>query len=190
MNSQVTLPKKNSDEITSYLGMLIAIGSITMMFVTLFVIYSVIRIRTGFWLKPGTGSLPIIIGIINTTILLISSWTYSKGFKAAKLNDATVQKRWTGWTLVLGILFLVMQVNLWRILIESGFTIQSGIISSVFYMLTGIHGLHIVAGVIAVAWVFFRVIPSGNLLRTKLVGIFWHFLDVLWICLFIAVFII
>lgn len=189
MKTEVIPSKNNKDEITSYLGVLVVLGSITMLFITLLVSYSVLRIRAGFWLKPGTGSLPMIIGIINTIILLISSWTYSNGLKAGRRSNITLHKKWTGWTFGLGILFLAMQINLWRILIKSGFTAQSDIIGSVFFTLTGFHGLHIVAGVITVGWVFLKATHSYYHLHAKLVGIFWHFLDILWICLFIAIFI-
>ncbi len=194
MNTQILPQQKiKTDEFTAMLGMLVVLGSITMLFVALFVSYSILRIQFGMWSNPGTGSLPFTMGVINTIILLVSSWTYYKGQQFAKSNSSYQVKRWLGLTLGLGIVFLLTQLNLWRILIESGMTIQSDIIGSVFYMLTGMHGLHIVVAIIALSWAIIRstrVVDIVEVRPIKLVGLLWHFLDFLWICLFISIFII
>ncbi|HJL74589.1 MAG TPA: heme-copper oxidase subunit III [Candidatus Marinimicrobia bacterium] len=193
MSTQVIKPKVKTDEFTSVLGVLVVLGSITMLFVALFVSYSILRIQFGMWSKPGTGSLPFTLGVINTVILMSSSWTYYKGQQYAVAGSRRQVRQWLGLTLGLGIVFLLTQLNLWRILIDSGMTAQSNIVGSVFYMLTGMHGLHIIAAIIALTWAIIRSIGVAGTVEIrpiKLVGLLWHFLDFLWICLFISIFII
>ena len=79
MSTQVLPTKVKTDEFTSVLGMLVILGSITMLFVALIVSYSILRIQSSMWIKPGVGSIAFILGVINTVILMISSWTYHKG---------------------------------------------------------------------------------------------------------------
>lgn len=193
MSTQVIQPKVKTDEFTSVLGMLVVLGSITMLFVALFVSYSILRIQFGIWSKPGTGSLPFTLGIINTAILLGSSWSYYKGHKYAVDGNKSQTKQWLWITFFLGVLFLVGQLNLWRILIDSGMTAHSSIVGSVFYMLTGMHGLHIVAAIAALGWAIMKSTKISGIVEVrpiKLVGLLWHFLDFLWICLFVSIFII
>ncbi len=193
MSTQVIQPKVKTDEFTSVLGMLVVLGSITMLFVALFVSYSILRIQFGMWSKPGTGSLPFTLGIINTVILLGSSWSFYTGQKYAKFGNNNQTKLWLWITFFLGILFLAGQLNLWRILMDTGMTAHSSIVGSVFYMLTGMHGVHIVAAIAALGWAILKstkIPESVDVRPIKLVGLLWHFLDFLWICLFISIFII
>jgi len=186
-------PSKTKDEFTSYLGLLIGLASITMLFVTLLISYSILRIQAGYWFVPGEGSFPMKLAIINTVILLGSSGTWIVASKNASNAKSSAFRKWTLVTMVLGVLFLISQIVLWKILITKGFTAQSSIVGSVFYMLTGVHGVHIIAGLAALVWIVVKVKQDNlelNQGRVKLVGLFWHFLDILWICLFIAIFLI
>ena len=133
------------------------------------------------------------LAIINTVILLGSSGTWIVASKNASNAKSSAFRKWTLVTMVLGVLFLISQIVLWKILITKGFTAQSSIVGSVFYMLTGVHGVHIIAGLAALVWIVVKVKQDNlelNQGRVKLVGLFWHFLDILWICLFIAIFLI
>ncbi len=193
MTTQALSKKVKVDEFTSTLGMIVALGCITMLFVTFFVSYSILRIQFGMWSRPGTGFIPMTIAIGNTVVLLVSSFTYHKFSILSKAHIESA-KNWLGITLGLGIVFLLAQLILWDVLVSAGFTPKTNIIGSVFYLLTGMHGLHIVAGVGALALVYVKINKSNsdnnrsNLI--KQVGMLWHFLDVLWVCLFIAIFII
>ena len=193
MSTQVLQTKVKTDEFTSVLGMLVILGSITMLFVALIVSYSILRIQSSMWIKPGVGSIAFILGVINTVILMISSWTYHKGQHYGVKGIHRKVRQWLGLTLGLGVIFLLAQLNLWRILIDSGMTAQSNIVGSVFYMLTGVHGLHIISAIVALFWAIIRstrVVASIEIRPIKLVGLLWHFLDFLWICLFVSIFII
>ncbi|MBL7014142.1 MAG: heme-copper oxidase subunit III [Candidatus Marinimicrobia bacterium] len=193
MTTQALSKKFKVDEFTSTLGMVIALGCITMLFVTFFVSYSILRIQFGMWSRPGTGLIPITIAIGNTIVLLASSYTYHKSANFSKIN-INKAKKWLGVTLGLGVIFLLAQLILWDVLVNEGFTPKSNIIGSVFFLLTGMHGLHIVAGVGALALVYVKLNKTNSDYEIsnlfKQVGLLWHFLDVLWVCLFVAIFII
>lgn len=184
---------KGKGGFTSYLGLLIVLASITMLFLTLLISYSILRIQAGYWFVPGEGSFPMTLAIINTVILLGSSGTLVIASRKAGEGETGAFSRWLWATLMLGVLFLIAQIALWQLLTAKGFTAQSSIVGSVFYMLTGMHGLHILAGLTALVWVLVKVKQEDlkkNRGRIRLTGVFWHFLDVLWICLFIAIFIV
>lgn len=185
-------PLSGNVAFTSYLGLLIGLASITMLFVTLLISYSILRIQADYWFVPGKGSVSMILAIMNTFILLISSVTWMVASRKAKSGKTETFRKWTLITLILGIIFLVLQVTLWQLLTTKGFTAQSSIVGSVFYVLTGMHGLHILGGLAALVWVFKIEKPDSfiNYHRVKMVGVFWHYLDILWICLFTAIFII
>ncbi|MDP6575737.1 MAG: heme-copper oxidase subunit III [Candidatus Peribacteraceae bacterium] len=185
-------PSKTKDEFTSYLGLLIGLASITMLFVTLLISYSILRIQAGYWFVPGGGSSSMSLAIVNTMILLASSGTWVIAARKTRHGRIGAFRRWTWATVVLGVLFLISQLVLWQFLTTKGFTVQSSIVGSVFYMLTGMHGLHILAGLAALVWILVKVTQDNFVInrdRVRLVGVFWHFLDVLWICLFTAIFI-
>ncbi|SVE25194.1 uncharacterized protein METZ01_LOCUS478048, partial [marine metagenome] len=156
MSTRVLQTKVKTDEFTSVLGMVVILGSITMLFVALIVSYSILRIQSSMWINPGMDSITFPLGVINTVILMISSWTYYKGQQYAVTGSLRKVRKWLGLTLGLGVVFLLTQLNLWRILIDSGMTAQSNIVGSVFYMLTGVHGLHIIAAIIALSWAIIR----------------------------------
>ncbi len=189
--STLTVSKIAPDKFTSYLGVAVALVSVTMLFVSLLVSYAILRIQLGYWRSPGNGELPLVLAIANTLVLLISSVVYHRGNRELKNGNEKSYQHFTTGTLLLGVWFLMGQLFLWSNLTNQGFTPESGIIGSVFFMLTGMHGLHIIAGLIALIWVKKKVKYSSEKDQyAEMTGLFWHFLDLLWIGLFTAIFII
>jgi|TARA_Y100000294_G_scaffold136688_1_gene129562 cytochrome c oxidase subunit 3 len=183
------------DQFTSYFGMLIALGSWAMLFIALFASYGIIRVQAENWVSPASDPSSLLLAAINTGIILMSSWTYYRGYRAILSGNLYSLKNWLVITIIVGAGFLVMQLNLWQLLTRRGFTATSLIEGSVFYMLSGLHGIHIIGGLAAVVWLLWKVTRQaintpGQSLPVRLVGLFWHFLTVVWIALFIAVFII
>jgi cytochrome c oxidase subunit 3 len=98
-------------------------------------------------------------------------------------------------TLLLGLGFLAAQVLAWRQLVAAGVYLASNPHSAFFYVLTGLHAIHLVGGVLALAYLHWFVRRAGgaeaDLKRralTDVVGIYWHFMDVLWVFLFLLLF--
>lgn len=127
----------------------------------------------------------------NTAVIIVSSIMLQVGLWGARRGDFGRTKTGYGLTFLLGLLFLVGQVVAWTILDEEGVLWGAGGSNSgnYLYILTAVHGLHIIAGLIYVGVVLFQM-SKGKYKPGKIVGIencatFWHFLGLLWLYLFI-----
>jgi cytochrome c oxidase subunit 3 len=125
---------------------------------------------------------------INTAILIASSISIELARRALKHNEYSRFKSWISLTTVLGIGFLAGQVRAWSELASQGVYINSHPHSSFFYLLTSLHGLHLLGGVVALTYVTIAALRMriGFRRRTALnvTAIYWHFMDGLWIYLF------
>lgn len=133
------------------------------------------------------------IPAINTAILLLSGVTITFAhwaiLKAKRLQAAY----WQAATAALGILFLTLQVKEYiEAYTEKGLTLGSGIFGSTFFMLTGFHGLHVTLGTIMLICIFFRILKNEmtptHHFAFEAVAWYWHFVDVVWLILFVFVY--
>ncbi|TVM06712.1 cytochrome c oxidase subunit 3 [Vreelandella aquamarina] len=132
--------------------------------------------------------------LINTLILVTSSVTLTIAHHALKADDRPKLRQWLIVTLLLGLVFLVVQgveyVEAWNHL---GLTLQAGIYGSTFFMLTGFHGLHVTIGAIVLAVLLVRVLKghfsADNHFAFEAGAWYWHFVDVVWIGLFLFVYV-
>jgi cytochrome c oxidase subunit 3 len=127
---------------------------------------------------------------INSVIILISSFTMFWAQWAAKRDNIEMVKLSLSITTILGVSFLIGQWMAWGKLIEMNAHFTGGNVSHSFlYVLTGIHGLHIVGGIVFLIIVListFRYkVHSKNMTQMEMCATFWHFLDVLWLYLFV-----
>lgn len=161
------------------------IVSIVMLFAALTSAY-IVKQSDGNWLSfelPG-------IFAINTVIILISSLTMHLAYLAAKKDDLGRVKWMLLSTVILGLLFLVGQYMSWSALVENNVFFVSNYASGSFiYVFTGLHGLHLVSGIIFLLITFVSSLKS-NVHSKKLVQIemcmtYWHFLGGLWVYLYI-----
>jgi cytochrome c oxidase subunit 3 len=128
--------------------------------------------------------------IYSTLVIVISSFTVTLAHRAAKLVNTTKQKLFLIITILLGVIFFALQVVSWKILTEQGvFFINNNASQSFIYVFTGLHLGHIIAGLFVLIRVYFGVIKSipqdDNVFRMDLATIFWHFLDLLWIYIYV-----
>jgi cytochrome c oxidase subunit 3 len=125
----------------------------------------------------------------NTAILLMSSVAMEISRRAVRRGDLQSMKRWLAVAGVLGLAFLAGQLAAWRQLVNAGVYLPSTLQSSFFYILTGLHGLHLLGGVIALAWLLSRAfnnrLSAVNHEPLKLCALYWHMMDALWIYLFL-----
>ncbi|MDQ3685907.1 MAG: cytochrome c oxidase subunit 3 [Acidobacteriota bacterium] len=178
------------------IGMWVAIASILMLFTALTSAYIV---RAGL---PGATdwrpiSMPPLVWL-STALIVVSSLTISAARKASWRGEQGKHRRWLMATLFLGFAFLGAQLLAWRQLVAQGIYLASNPHSSFFFVLTGLHGVHILGGLVALAYVLFRFNRAGNLLpvaaepkrrvATDVLAIYWHFMDGLWIYLFLLLF--
>ena len=163
------------------------IGSIIMMFAAWTSAY-IVRKEEGNWLEF---SLPAIF-LINTVILIVSSFTMQWANYAAKKDNLTALKIALTLTLLLGTGFLIGQWEAWSELTVNNVFFggsTSNPSGSFLYVLTGVHGFHLITGLLFVLIVLisaFRFkVHSRNMLRIDLCTVYWHFLGGLWIYLYL-----
>lgn len=133
------------------------------------------------------------IPALNTLILLTSGGTITAAhwyLVKEKMNMAAV---WQGITVLLGMTFLYFQIHEYGIAYsEKGLTLGSGIFGSTFFMLTGFHGFHVTLGTIMLICIFFRILKghftAKHHFAFEAVAWYWHFVDVVWLGLFIFVY--
>jgi heme/copper-type cytochrome/quinol oxidase subunit 3 len=150
------------------------------------------------YLAPGAGPtahsiLDIQKAGIYTAFLLASSFTLWRSEKALEQKEHSRANAWLGLTIAFGAVFLVGQAREYLALYQGGLTLTSDLFATTFFTLTGFHGLHVTAGLIALAIVLwlsmlgdFKRKPS-HLLRN--VGLYWHFVDVVWVVVFAVVYV-
>lgn len=132
--------------------------------------------------------------LINTLILLISSVTLHFAHISLEKAKRSAVVLWLGITILLGIGFVGLQVEEYRHAYqEMGLTLTSGIYGNTFFLLTGFHGMHVTLGTVFLVVLFIRVL-KGHFTADKHFAFqagswYWHFVDVVWLCLFIFVYV-
>jgi cytochrome c oxidase subunit 3 len=125
----------------------------------------------------------------NTAVLLLSSIAIDLSRRAIRRGDIQSMKRWLVAGGVLGMAFLAGQFAAWRQLVNSGVYLPSTLQSGFFYILTGLHGLHLFGGVVALGLVLLRALKNRlsalNYEPLKLCAMYWHVMDALWVYLFL-----
>jgi heme/copper-type cytochrome/quinol oxidase subunit 3 len=124
------------------------------------------------------------IGAFNTWVLLTSSLCAVLGHKAAMEGDGPKAARFIYYTMLGGATFIVVKAFEWTNEIRHGFTITSSTFWSFYYTAAGLHALHVIAGVVIMGIVAADARRNLELHRVELIGIYWHFVDIVWIFLF------
>ncbi len=124
------------------------------------------------------------LGALNTFILLTSSLTVVLAHAAAEERNRSRVLRYEALTILLGLGFLCVKGFEYHHEISEGFTPATGLFWGFYFVMTGLHGLHVIAGLIAHAWACAGVAAAGRFSRVTPVGLYWHFVDVVWIFLF------
>ena len=123
----------------------------------------------------------------NTLVLLASSGAIQFARARLRSGDTEGFRRWWAITTALGALFLAGQFAAWRQLAAQGVFLATNPSSSFFYLLTALHGLHLLGGIVALLYVTYRPWQRSRITQSTaadLVSIYWHFMDGLWIFLF------
>ncbi len=176
------------------LGMWVFLGSEVMFFTALIGAYIILRVsRPEAWAEPGE-MLNVPITALNTFILICSSVTMVKAFAAVQRNDQRGLRIWLVATALIGSAFLGIQAYEYQELIHKGFVPGEGLYGSTFYTMTGFHGFHVTIGVICLTFVAFRAFrgrySASDYRGVEVVGLYWHFVDLVWIILFTIVYLI
>jgi cytochrome c oxidase subunit 3 len=171
------------------LGMLLFIISEVMVFGAFFTAYFFIRVVGGApWPAHGT-ELPKLIAGINTMVLVSSSFTMHWALESVKSNNRWGLKAAMVSTFGLGATFLFVQVNEY---VHIGFSPQDHAQGTIFYGLTGLHGAHVFIGLTLLAMVTIRAFrghfSAAEHHGVEVPGIYWHFVDVMWLVVYTTVY--
>lgn len=162
-----------------------------MFFTGLIGTYIVLRLGTDTWPDPEV-RLAVGITALNTFLLICSSGTMVLGVEALMKGKQQTFLMWHGLTVVIGAVFVGIQVYEYQQLISHGNLPNQDIFWSTFYAMTGFHGLHVTAGVIWLAVLFIGglmgKIKQEQFMKVELAGLYWHFVDLVWVLLFTIVY--
>ncbi len=130
---------------------------------------------------------------ISTVLILLSSVTYQFSTNALRAEDQIKAKNWLLATTVLGAMFISSQILAWLELVQQGVYVASNPYAGFFYILTSVHALHVIGGIGALGYVLLRAWHQTNSEEelekrqsvSKAVGLYWHFMDGLWLVLFV-----
>jgi len=186
-------PEMEEANLTSVVGMIIFLGSWAMMFLALFFSYMLIRFNAEFWPPAGFENVPSEMPAVNTVLMVVSSFVYHRGWKALQVGRAELFSRYVVATFGLGLAFMLLQGRLWVSLWTGGLELSSGIYGGFFYLLTVFHALHVVVGLSLLGWLRLTMSSSSGVakrgVRARVVGLFWHFVDVAWVITFFLIFV-
>ena len=186
-------------------GTIVWLSSELMFFAALFAAYFTIRaVSPDLWAQE-TAHLNVPFASVNTTILVLSSLTCQLGvFKAEEGIVGRTGKifqvrqwglrEWFVLTYIMGAIFIGGQATEYATLVHEGITIPSSAYGSVFYLATGFHGLHVTGGLVAFLLVLGRTFVARRFTHEQavtaiVVSYYWHFVDVVWIGLFMTVYV-
>ncbi|MEA2381816.1 MAG: cytochrome c oxidase subunit [Solirubrobacteraceae bacterium] len=174
------------------LGMLLFIISEVMVFGAFFTAYFFIRVVNGDkWFPVDGHKLPVAVAFVNTCILVSSSFTLHWAEHGVKTNNRFALKAGILSTFLLGLTFLFVQVNEY---VHIGFAPHDFAQGSVFYGLTGLHGAHVAVGLTLLLMVVVRAwrghYSPDEHRGVEVPGIYWHFVDVMWIVVFLSVYVV
>lgn len=169
-------------------GVMIWLGSEFMFFSGLFAAFFTIRSAAPSWPPAGT-NLDTVQAFVFTIVLLVSSPTMQFGVWAQERGEFKKAQAWIVVSLLLGLGFLANQAYEWRTL---GFSPKNNSYQSLFFIMTGLHGLHVLLGIFAMFALLGRLggtkIDPGETAVFQAVSYYWHFVDIMWIGLFSALF--
>ena len=176
------------------LGMWIFLAADAMTFGAAIAAYAALRMDNVNWPDPAQ-YLGITFTAAMTFILIVSSLTMVEELSSIKHGNMPRFQLFLGLTVIGGLAFLGMQAREWHELIwDKGLSIKTSLFSATFFILTGFHGCHVTGGVIYNAVYWFRGL-AGKMDRSKAnlienAGLYWHFVDLVWILIFTFVYLI
>lgn len=146
--------------------------------------YIVVRLGSTGW-SEASAHLSVSLALINTLVLLTSSMTMVMAFAAVERKDPRKLRTFLSLTILLGLGFLGIKAIEYTRELTEGFTPSAGIFWSFYYMMTGLHALHVLGGVVANFILLVTVAADKrHQRRVEFAGLYWHFVDIVWIFLF------
>jgi len=184
-------PGENSGLSNAKLGIWLFLASEVMLFATLFTSYLVLRLAATAWPR-GWEVLNVPLGVVNTFVLITSSVTIVLAYAKCMARDKAGFRRYMTITLLLSLVFLGIKSVEWGSKFHHDHYPSTNIFFSVYFVLTGLHALHVIGGIILNTTLLVMsekhwdspLFPG----RVEAAGLYWHFVDIVWIFLLPALY--
>ena len=174
----------------SILGMFLFIGSEVMLFGAFFTAYFFVRVVNGTAWPTPPFHLPVYMATLNTLILVTSSGTIHWALSSIKRGNVWGLRAGLMLTFLMGASFLATQIFEY---LRIGFNTSDGAFATIFFCLTGLHGCHVFVGLTILLFMNIRAFrghfSAEHHHGVEIGGIYWHFVDVMWIVVFLSVYI-
>ena len=176
------------------LGIWLFLASEVMLFGGLFSAYIMLRLSDPNWVNYGQSALNVPLATLNTAVLITSSVTMVMSWVSLKLNDLKKYSMYMGLTLLCSFGFLVIKYIEYTAKFEHGLYPSTNNFLAVYFTLTGLHGLHVIGGIVVNGYFFgpgkkmWDTEPERFTNRIEVAGLYWHFVDLVWIFLFPALY--
>jgi len=170
-------------------GIWLFLASEVMLFGSLFSALIVLRLGAGSW-PHGWEILNIPIGTINTMVLIGSSVTMVMAWASLRLNNFGAFRKYLGSTVLLALVFLIFKAIEYNEKFQHGYFPSTHNFFATYFTMTGLHGLHVIGGIIVNTYLLFpgsamwKTEPERFTNRIEIAGLYWHFVDLVWIFLF------
>jgi cytochrome c oxidase subunit 3 len=183
-------PHYSSRILPSVLGMYLFIGSEIMLFGAFFTAYFFVRIVNGVQWPTPPYHLPVYLAFVNTCILVTSSFTMHWSLTSIKRGNRYGLRAGLLLTFLMGLTFLITQIAEY---LRIGFNTSDGAFPTIFFCLTGLHGCHVFVGLTILLFMTIRAFrghfdPEHHH-GVEIGGIYWHFVDLMWILVFTTVYV-
>ena len=182
-------PREETGLYNAKLGVWIFLASEIMLFGGLFSAYILLRVGSPVW-PPNGAELNVPLATLNTFNLILSSWTVVKSWIALKENNFAEFKKFMGVTLLCSLVFMVIKYIEYTTKFSHGIFPSTDNFYGIYFTLTGLHGLHVIGGLILNFYLWgpgsgmWKTDPERFTNRIEVAGLYWHFVDLVWIFLF------
>jgi len=171
------------------LGIWLFLASEVMLFGALFSTYVLLRTGAETW-EHGAAFLNVPLATINTMVLIISSLTMVMSWASLKKKDLGKYRMYMGMTILCGVGFLIIKGFEYAHKFETGLWPSTSTFMALYFTMTGLHGLHVIGGMIVNSYLWgpgakmWKTDPERFTNRIEVAGLYWHFVDLVWIFLF------
>ncbi|MCL5966175.1 MAG: cytochrome c oxidase subunit 3 family protein [Deltaproteobacteria bacterium] len=173
---------------TAKLGIWTFLATEVLLFGGLFTAYIVFRLKYPEMFHADHLHLDKVLGALNTVILITSSLTVALGIAAIRRGEQRLLRLFLFLTILLAGAFLAVKYFEWTAKFAHGFYPSTDIFFSLYFMMTGLHGLHVLGGMSVLGWILYRAgrrhFTAEYHTPVEIAGLYWHFVDLVWIYLF------
>lgn len=182
-------PREDTGTNNGRLAMWLFLASEVLFFGSLISSYLLLRLGASDWPR-GADRLEVGLATFNTLLLISTSVSMMRAYERAKNDDVRKSRQWLLSTAALGTVFVAIKLFEWQHKLSAGIRPADDMFYALYFTLTGVHLLHLIAGIVVVCDLLLRARrieqSAGGLFahRVELVGIYWHFVDLVWLVLF------